>query len=215
MRVAKVTNNSNSIKAVIFDVGGVLHESNSATKDALSIELGLDQSTLDNIWSTQVPLLVCGAINEAEFWQVIAKQYGVRQVDVAENLLSNAFTEQLKVHTPIIKLIQRFRAAGVKLAILSNTIEPHARALKKAGVYDGFDYVILSHEVGLQKPDSEIYRYTLDTIGAVPSETIFIDDIPINITSAERLGMHGVLFTNPQDTAARLLTLTNHLFVVK
>lgn len=150
MRVAKVTNNSNSIKAVIFDVGGVLHESNSATKDALSIELGLDQSTLDNIWSTQVPLLVCGAINEAEFWQVIAKQYGVRQVDVAENLLSNAFTEQLKVHTPIIKLIQRFRAAGVKLAILSNTIEPHARALKKAGVYDGFDYVILSHEVGLQ-----------------------------------------------------------------
>ena len=195
------------IEAVIFDAGGVLHESNSAVTDDLVKELGLEQETLEKIWANQIPLLGSGKIDEAEFWEQVSSEHGIRQVEVAENLLGRAFTEALKSHVPVIELIKELGTSGVKLAVLSNTIEPHAKALKDAGLYDGFDYLFLSHEVGMRKPDAAIYEHALAELGTKPEATIFVDDDPENVKAAEALGIKGVVFDDVEKVVAELRSL--------
>lgn len=195
------------IEAVIFDAGGVLHESNSVVTDDLVQELGLEQETLKKIWANQIPLLGSGKIDEAEFWRQVSNEHGIRQVEVAENLLGRAFTEALKSHAPIIKLIKELGSNGVKLAVLSNTIEPHAKALREAGLYDGFDYLFLSHEVGMRKPNVAIYEHALEELGTKPEATVFVDDDPENVEAAEALGIKGVVFTDTHKVVTELRSL--------
>lgn len=192
------------IKAVIFDAGGVLHESNSAVTDDLAEELNLERDALRKIWANQIPLLGSGKINETELWRQIQTEYGIRHVEVSENLLGRAFTESLTPHIKVIALIRQLSRRGLKLAVLSNTIEPHARALQAAGQYDGFDKVLLSHEMGLRKPDPAIYQYALSELEVSPQEVIFIDDDPKNVAVAQKLGIAGIVFTSPDQLIADL-----------
>jgi putative hydrolase of the HAD superfamily len=195
------------IEAVIFDAGGVLHESNSVVTDDLVRELGLEQQALKSIWAKQIPLLGSGNIDEAEFWRQVSHEHGIRQVEVSENLLGRAFTEALKSHAPVLELIKELGSNGVKLAVLSNTIEPHAKALREAGLYDGFDYLFLSHEVGIRKPDVAIYERALAELGTKPEATIFVDDDPENVEAAEALGIKGVVFSDTERVVAELRLL--------
>jgi putative hydrolase of the HAD superfamily len=196
------------IEAVIFDVGGVLHESCSAAMwEDLVRELDLDQQTVEQIQTHQMPLLVEGTIDEAQFWLQISKTYGIRQVDVSENLLGRAFAAALKPYLSVQDLVKELKSNGITVAILSNTIEPHARANRAAGVYDGFDHVLLSYEIGLSKPSADIFNYALQILGAAPSTTIMVDDLKENVVAAEALGMTGVLFTDPDTTIAQLRAL--------
>ncbi len=195
------------IEAVIFDAGGVLHESNSVVTDDLVKELGLEQATLLKIWANQIPLLGSGKIDEAEFWRQVSNEHGIRQVEVAENLLGRAFTEALKSHAPVIEIIKELGASGVKLAVLSNTIEPHAKALRDAGLYDGFDYLFLSHEVGIRKPDPAIYEHALAKLDTKPETTVFVDDDPENVEAAEAMGIKGIVFTDTDKVVSELRSM--------
>lgn len=192
------------IEAVIFDAGGVLHESNSALTDDLVRELGIEKVALKKIWANQIPLLGSGKIDEAEFWRQVSSEHGIRQVAVAENLLGRAFTKELKSHAPILELVKELGSNGIKLAVLSNTIEPHAKALRDAGLYDGFDYLFLSHEVGMRKPDPAIYLHALQELNTKPEATVFVDDDPKNVEAAEALGLMGLVFTDAQKVVAEL-----------
>ena len=59
------------IGSVVFDVGGVLHEGNSAVSQDLMNELGLKPAELKRIWAEIIPLLGSGKITEEEFWKEV------------------------------------------------------------------------------------------------------------------------------------------------
>ncbi len=195
------------IEAIVFDVGGVLHESNAALDDDLFNELGINADTLKNIRANEMVLLGSGEIDEQEFWRRVHNNYGIRPVSHEENMLGRAFSEAIKPHTPILELAKELGENGIKLAILSNTIEPHAKALREAGIYDGFDYVLLSHELGMRKPDQAIYERTLETLQVEPQATIFVDDDPANVDAAEMLGMNGVVYTDAERVIERIRSI--------
>ena len=195
------------IEAVIFDAGGVLHESNTAMADDLFQELGITDEILIQIRAKQMLLLGSGAIDEAEFWRQVATEYDLREVTTVENLLGRAFIEAIVEHTPITELIKELGATSVKLAVLSNTIRPHASALKEAGIYDGFDHVLLSHEVGMLKPDPAIYQHALEVLDVRPEATIFIDDDPKNVEVAEALGIHGIVYKDTDNVVNEVRSL--------
>jgi epoxide hydrolase-like predicted phosphatase len=193
-----------NIKAVIFDAGGVLHESNSAVTDDLVKELQLEQETLRQIWRKQIPLLGSGKIDEAEFWQQVKAEQGIRQVEVGENLLGRAFSEAFKPQIEVLELVRELGKQGLKLAVLSNTIEPHARAVRESGQFDGFDRTFLSHEIGMRKPDPAIYQYVLDELEVRPQEAIFIDDDKVNVEAAQALGINGIIYKSTKQLVAEL-----------
>ena len=186
------------IETVIFDAGGVLHESNSAVTEDLTNELGISKEVLSQIWVEEIPLLGSGKIDESEFWQLVSKKHGLRNVGLDENLLGRAFIERLVPFAEVSDLVKDLGKIGIKTAVLSNTIEPHAKALREAGLYGGFDAVLLSHEIGLRKPSSDIYEYALDALKANPQTTVFIDDDPENAQAASQVGIHSITFVSPE-----------------
>ena len=62
-----------------------------------------------------------------------------------------------------------------------------------------FKGIVISGEIGMMKPDQEIFEHLLQSYHLVPEETVFIDDLEANIIGARRAGMHAVQFTNLEE----------------
>lgn len=199
------------IEAVIFDAGGVLHEKNSAVTEDLISELGISKEILTQIWEEEIPLLGSGEIDENQFWQIVSKKHGLRSVALDENLLGRAFIENLVPFSEVSGLVKDLGELGVKTAVLSNTIEPHAKAMREAGLFDDFDTVLLSHEIGLRKPSSKIYEYALIALKARPETTVFIDDDSENTQAAAQAGIRSVTFVSTEQLKNDLKQLIPHL----
>ncbi len=194
-------------KAVIFDVGGVLHQNNKAVSADLREELGLTEDQLNKIWSHLIPQLGSGKIAEEEFWAEISQEYGIRIVTTQENLLGRAFDQAFRAHDSVLTFIDKLKTHGIILAALSDTIEPHAQALRAHGLFGSFTATFLSHETGLRKPDPAAYQHVLNQLGLKPDETIFVDDKEENITAANTIGIRGIPFTTPERMIIELSAL--------
>jgi putative hydrolase of the HAD superfamily len=112
---------------------------------------------------------------------------------------------------PMRNAVQAIRAAGLRTGLLSNSwgMADYPRHL-----FPGmFDVVVISGEVGMRKPEERIFRHAAGLLELEPAECVFIDDIEVNVTAAEALGMTAILHDDPAATLARLgellgLTLT-------
>lgn len=98
-------------------------------------------------------------------------------------------------HWPTVALARRLRADGYRLAICTNNVAEW-RSWRDSLPLQLFDVVVDSCEVGLRKPDPDIYRLTCDLLGVEPSEAVFCDDHPANVEAAEAIGMIGVHVTD-------------------
>jgi putative hydrolase of the HAD superfamily len=105
----------------------------------------------------------------------------------------------------MIDAARRVRSAGYRTAILTNNIREWGawRTLWEAD--ELVDVVIDSCEVGLRKPNAEIYELTLGQLGSVAGRTLFLDDFPWNIAGAETVGLQTMHVTDPVTAAAELL----------
>ncbi len=87
------------------------------------------------------------------------------------------------------------RAAGLRTGLLSNSwgMSDYPRDLFPSL----FDAVVISGEVGMRKPEERIFRHAAGLLGLDPAECVFVDDIEVNVTAAEAIGMTAVLHTDP------------------
>ncbi len=97
--------------------------------------------------------------------------------------------------------VRRFRAAGIKTALVSNS---WAREDYDADLHALFDAVVLSGDLGIRKPDPEIYRHAVETLGLPPERCVFVDDLGGNLKPAKALGMATVRHTSAPETIAQL-----------
>ncbi len=99
------------------------------------------------------------------------------------------------------EVIRELQAAGVPCFGLSNWPKETFDVARAAGpIIDELDDVVVSGEVGLTKPDPEIYRVSLHRFGLAAESTVFVDDRQNNVDASIEVGMTGLLFTD----AARL-----------
>ena len=95
----------------------------------------------------------------------------------------------------IEELLERVRAR-YRVAFLSNSNEVHAELIprKFSSLFAKDDRFIFSHRVKVAKPDPEIFRRALDTIGALAYQVVYIDDLSENVAAARSLGMQAFQF---------------------
>lgn len=94
-------------------------------------------------------------------------------------------------------VIRQLLASGVPCFGLSNWSKENFNVARRAApVIDELADVIVSGEVGLAKPDPEIFRYALERFGLDPTGTVMIDDNQDNLNSAAGVGLHTILFTS-------------------
>ncbi len=95
-----------------------------------------------------------------------------------------------------LETVRRWREKGHRTYMLSNTNDLHWRYISThcfggegLGLEDCFDGVFLSHEMRLAKPDAEIYRRTLETLGVRAEDCWFVDDAQVNVEAARKEGL--------------------------
>lgn len=93
--------------------------------------------------------------------------------------------------------------------LLSNTNEPHVAWIRERypDIFPLFDHCVLSNEVGMHKPDVEIYRHVESLTGQPPEQHLFIDDSPQHVAGARKAGWHAVQFRDFDDCRRQLAAL--------
>jgi len=94
------------------------------------------------------------------------------------------------VEPPIIEMLERLRAMGLRLAMLSNTTGDEVGSWGACALNGLFDTVVFSHEAGLAKPDPEIYLLACRRLGVEPARALFVGDGMSNeLAGAAGVGM--------------------------
>jgi epoxide hydrolase-like predicted phosphatase len=185
-----------AIKAVIFDVGDVLNLGSGDARKSLARKLGLSDAQIQTIWKEDFRPLSVDQIDEAEFWRrVHARHPFIR--NVGAGTLEANYTKHIRPNKKAYDVAEQLRCCGVRVAILSNTAIPHATAMRKQGIYEGFDPVLLScdSDVMSRKPDSRIFRLATERLALRPEEVVLIDDKIINVRTARSLGWAAIEYT--------------------
>jgi epoxide hydrolase-like predicted phosphatase len=106
-----------------------------------------------------------------------------------------------------VELVEYFRDLRPKYqtAIISNSF---AGAREKEAEHYQFDtlcdFILYSHEVGLQKPDPRIFSLACERLGLQPDEIIFVDDHKEVFGSAQEMGMHCIEFKDNDQVIAEI-----------
>lgn len=114
--------------------------------------------------------------------------------------------------------LDRLRAAGLRLGVVSNSDGRVEEALTAAGLRDYFEVVVDSTHAGVEKPDPTIFRAALEALGVAPAEALYVGDLyEVDIVGATAAGMPAVLLTagaapaEPCATVASLGALVDDL----
>lgn len=118
---------------------------------------------------------------------------------------------EIYAHREVLSLVRQLKNQNIHLAALSNTIEDHAVFLATMGIYDEFDELIFSYKVKLRKPDPRIFHIAIEKLRVKPDEVFFVDDLQENIDAANKLGIHGILFTSAEKLQNDLMEINVHI----
>jgi HAD superfamily hydrolase (TIGR01549 family) len=121
-----------------------------------------------------------------------------------------AFSDMFTANPEVCELLPHLKPHN-RLILLSNTNDLHARFYlsKYRQELAPFESFVLSHQVGIRKPDPGIYDYCRKQAGSPPaSECVFIDDMPSNIDGVRRCGWHGIVYRPGEDLRKQLADLS-------
>jgi FMN phosphatase YigB (HAD superfamily) len=198
------------IKGIIFDVGGVLvtEVMDICLKNAAK-NLGIPLSRLRSILADrEIAGLQTGKVTSLQYWHAVCTKLDIPAPDnkILASLWEKTYAKTRKKNIGTIRLAKKLKKR-VPVAILSNTIAGHAAYNRKTGVYAGFDPVILSHEVGLHKPQKEIFLLTTEKMKIAPGNLLFIDDCPRYVKAARAAGLNAIRFRSAQQLEIKLKSL--------
>ena len=190
------------LRGLVVDWGGVLTGPLHGVVEAWAVSDGIDleaYSTIMRDWLGEpygvearlnpIHALERGEMTLPDFEERLAAALSARtgQAQVAEGLLERMFAHF--EHAPDMSaLVRRARAGGLRTALLSNSWG-------------------ISGEVGMRKPEPQIFTHTLDLLGLAAHESVFVDDFALNVTAAVEMGMVGVLHTSYEETLTELTVL--------
>ena len=192
------------MKGLLIDFGGVLTTNVfESFRDFCRAE-GLDQDRVRHLFRSDpealslLRRLEVGDLDEDAFAEQFGPMLGVRE----HAGLVNRLFAGMQPDEPMIEALRRARAGGVRTALVSNSWG-HGRYDREA-FPELFDAVVISGEVGLHKPQPEIFLLAAEQVGTEPSECVFVDDLRENCAGAEAVGMTAVLHRGADETLDRL-----------
>jgi epoxide hydrolase-like predicted phosphatase len=187
-----------AIKAVIFDLGGVLVRTEfPEVRQRLEERLGFTPGTLGHtVWGGEDwELAQTGRISYEEYWRRVGAALGFSTEQQIRDFRREYFSGD-RVDEELVRLIRELRPC-YKIGLLSNAPDRLGIWLDEEwGIKDLFDSIIYSAKVGVAKPDPSIFHLSLEQLGLTPTEALFIDDFSTNIDAALALGMQAIRFTN-------------------
>lgn len=213
-------------KAVIWDFGGVITSSPFEAFNTYERDKGLPENFIrtinatnpdNNAWALFERSEIDAANFDAAFRkEALAQGHDVPGADVLALLAGSLRPEMISV-------LDGLKQRGYRLACITNNVKigsgdpnnpgmarSQEMADKVADVMTRFEHVIESSEVGVRKPQPEIYTMACDKLDMAPQDCVFLDDLGINLKPARAMGMGTVKVLGATQAIADLSALLGH-----
>ena len=203
-----------NIRNIILDYGNVLFDIDFSKLRQSFIDLGISNADAFYGLRAQHALFDAfdrGVITAAQFRNELRN--ATNNAELSDETIDTAWNSLLVgVRPGHHQLLQKLKTR-YRMFLLSNNNEIHyqwimdylQREFGLNGNSSFFEKDYYSHLMGMRKPDEEIFQFVLHTHGLVPAETLFVDDSPQHIETAQRLGIRAYLLA-PDDTLPALLS---------
>ena len=195
------------VRAVLFDIGGVLVASPFAGFASYERSVGLPSGSIrrinstnpdDNAWAR----FERGGIDLEAFCHAFEGEAATLGLTVdARSVLASM---RGGVVPAMVRALERVHAT-LRTALLTNNLAPMDRTGELASaLLPHVDVVIESAVVGVRKPDPAFFRLACDALEVEPADCVFLDDLGVNCKAARRLGMHTIKVVESIDALAEL-----------
>jgi len=190
-----------SVKAFFCDFGGVLYKTPDM-RWLLHFQRFFGRKVEDTplaMFISQTPsaytnAVMSGIISEDEVWENLIQELRIPPKLV--NHMRSAAISQRRLNHPMIQYLNNLRPRFLT-AILTNAASNfRATYCQSFDMENWVDRVIISAEIGMAKPDPQIFHKATQLMGVSPEESVFIDDLPDNIKAARAAGMQSYQFTD-------------------
>jgi epoxide hydrolase-like predicted phosphatase len=195
-----------ALQGLLVDYGGVLTTNVWDSFRAFCDAEGLDRERVKKLFREDpealglLRRLETGEVDEDEFSAGFGPLLGIPR-ERHEGLVDRLFAG-MEPEEPMFEALRRARAAGLRTGMISNS---WGRGRYDRSLFDElFDGVVISGEVGLHKPQPQIFELGAERVGLRPSRCVFVDDLRENCEGAEAVGMVPVLHRGVDETLARL-----------
>jgi len=193
---------------VVFDLGGVLidwdprHLYRQLFDDPEEMESFLAEVTTAE-WNAQQD----AGRPWVEAVELLAGEYPERRELI--EVFHRRWPEMLAGEIPgSVTVLAELRAMGVRLVALSNwSAETFPVARARFDFLSWFEGIVISGEVGVNKPDRRIFEQLIRQFEIEPATAVFIDDSPANIEAASGLGFRAIRFTDASGLRRELVQL--------
>ena len=199
-----------SIRAVLFDLGGVIVRTEyQAPRQHLAESLGMDYDDIDKIvfgggTNGSAARATLGQISEDEHWLNVMK---ILKQPASENerIRAEFFAGDI-IDRTLLDFLRSIRPK-YKTGLISNAWSGLRNYILREKFDDAFEYMIISAEVGAAKPDPKIFQIALEQLQVRANEAVFVDDFIENIEACQKLGMKGIHFRDIESTMKQLKAL--------
>jgi epoxide hydrolase-like predicted phosphatase len=192
------------IKAVLWDIGGVIGRTEDRTPRAqLAADLGVSTEYLVRLifGGEQGARAQLGEITVEELFQYVREELKLVPNEFPD--LYERFFAGDRVDYRLVDFI-RLLKPKYKIGIISNAWGDLHQMLDHWGITDAFDLVVGSGNEGILKPDPKIYEIALERLGLRPEEVIFVDDFIENVAGAKKLGINAIHFQNREQALSEI-----------
>jgi putative hydrolase of the HAD superfamily len=198
-----------TIRAVIFDLGGVVLGSPPHAFRAYEAERGIEINFLNRMvmrngragaWAR----LERGELDMASFMaafdaEALADGVTISTVELMERVALASMPRE-----SMVIAVRKIREHGYRTAALTNNWKAEDQDGKMSVLRAEFDVFVESAIEGVRKPDPRIYEIACERLGVSPSEAIFLDDLGPNLKPARAMGMHTIKVDEPEPAIAEL-----------
>jgi putative hydrolase of the HAD superfamily len=193
------------VRGLLVDFGGVLTTNVFESFRAFSEREGLEPDAVKKLFKERgegldlLRQLERGEISGEDFSPRFGELLGVQNTD---GLTHRLFAE-VGPDEAMVEAVKRAKRAGIPTGLISNSWGDRDQ-YDRGSFPEMFDAVVISGEVGMHKPEPEIFRLGAQRVGLPPDECLFVDDLKENCEGAEAVGMTAILHRGSEGTLREL-----------
>jgi putative hydrolase of the HAD superfamily len=199
-------------RGLLVDFGGVLTTSMGRAFSAFCVESGVDPERFKTVIAEaygadgahgMIGKLERGEMELVEFetWLAEHLSEGMEKPLEAAGIRDRMFAG-MGPDERMINAVRRAHDAGIKTGLISNSWGPSG--YHTAEIEGVFDAVLISGEIGMRKPDPEIFLHAAALLGLPPDACVFVDDLEQNAEGARAVGMDGIVHRSARFTVPKL-----------
>ncbi|MCF7833892.1 MAG: HAD-IA family hydrolase [Candidatus Pacebacteria bacterium] len=194
------------VKAIVFDYGGVIEKEEGDVIQEIATYLKTTRKDWERVYFSVNHLANSGKNTMNEVMALVAREFNATDEQISniyKMLEESKKTKRLNLE--LVKIIKDLKKNNYKIGLVSNYSKSLRNKLSEQDIYHLFDEIIISEEVGYQKPQPEIFDIISKKLGVNNNEMIFVDDTERSLEGAENIGYVPILYRNNNQLLEDLL----------